>query len=155
MGSLEYLRRAFSAAAARAVTTVTMSTSSWIPPARAPWSVLTPLASWIFLTFSVVVAVLYLLNARVNYSSDSIEILSAMSGIFLVPCFLLLSMELLTAWVGVWVAWSGVLLILIIVALSSWDIGRRERNLANPFRQMLSVDLTDEVVSRRTSSIDY
>lgn len=145
----------FSAAAARAVTTVTMSTSSWIPPARAPWSVLTPLASWIFLTFSVVVAVLYLLNARVNYSSDSIEILSAMSGIFLVPCFLLLSMELLTAWVGVWVAWSGVLLILIIVALSSWDIGRRERNLANPFRQMLSVDLTDEVVSRRTSSIDY
>ncbi|MFE2565949.1 NACHT domain-containing protein [Streptomyces mirabilis] len=134
----------------RALTTVVTSRPSWVPPAQRPWSDLSPLASWVFLTLTVVVVALSAINARTNHASDSAEILQALTTLLWGPCFLFLALELLTVLLGAWTTWISVLAFLTVVTLGYWDIGRRERNLANPFRRMLTVDLSDNGLAYRT-----
>lgn len=135
------------AAGTRALTTMSGYQLSWVPKAQSPWSALSPVASWMCATLSVAVIVLYLANRRMTHYSESWEILYAM-GLFLwAPCFLFLSIELLAAWTSAWIAWGGIMAILLLKGLASLHIGRRERNLANPFRRMLSVGLSEDGLS--------
>ncbi|MFG2881499.1 NACHT domain-containing protein [Streptomyces sp. NPDC048297] len=144
----------FVTACLRAVTTVITSRPTWVPPARKPWSDLSTPAGWLFLVSSVVVIVLFVANERMNHASESVEVLLALSVVLWAPCFLFLAVELFTVLLGVWTTWIGVLAILAVVTSGYWDIGRRERNLANPFRRMLTVDLCDNGLTHRTPSLD-
>ncbi|MDQ0605294.1 hypothetical protein QF037_009639 [Streptomyces canus] len=144
----------FMTACMRAATTVLTSRPTWMPSAQKPWSDLSTPASWVFLVSSVVVIVLSALNIWVNRTSDSIEILLALSLLFWAPCFLFLTLDLLTLSLGAWTTWIGVLVVLTAVTLGYWDIGRRERNLANPFRRTLTVDLSDSGLAHRAPTID-
>ncbi|MFF6852338.1 NACHT domain-containing protein [Streptomyces antimycoticus] len=144
----------FLTACLRAVTTVIISRPSWVPPAQKPWSNLSAPAGWLFLILSVVVIIFFAINEWMNHASESVEILLDLSMLLWAPCFLFLAVELLTVLLGAWTAWIGVLAVLVVVALGYWDIGRRERNLANPFRLMLTVDLSDNGLTYRTPSLD-
>ncbi|MEV2227691.1 NACHT domain-containing protein [Streptomyces phaeochromogenes] len=113
----------------------------WIPAMGNPWADMAGTASIIFLISSVLLFWLTLYDRRLDYWSESVEILIAFTRLFFVPCYLFLSLELAVAWLG----WKVVLIVMVAIAaalvVGYWDVNRRVRDLANPFRSMLSVDL--------------
>ncbi|MFJ4832276.1 NACHT domain-containing protein [Streptomyces sp. NPDC088747] len=141
------------AALARALTTVIKSHPSWIPPTQRPWSSLSAPASWTFLALSVAVISFFFLS-RELHQSETGEVLFAMSMLFWAPCFLFLSLELLIISMGVWSTGIGALAVSGIIILGYRDIGRREKNLANPFRRMLTVDLSLDGPTYRGSFLE-
>ncbi|WP_055714878.1 hypothetical protein [Streptomyces torulosus] len=135
------------AAGARALTTMSGYQVSWVPAAQAPWSALSGVASWVCAALSVAVIVVHTTIRRMAHYSDSWEIIYLMCLFLWAPCLLFLSIELLAAWTGAWVTWGAIFSILLVKGLANLHIGRRERNLANPFRGMLAVDVSEEGLS--------
>lgn len=113
----------------------------WVPQMHGALASVAGLASIVFFASSVLWLTLVLYDRKLEYPSEAVEILIALTSIFLAPCYLVLSFEITAAWLG----WKAVLIgaAVIIAALLAgwWDVHRKERDLANPFRKMLSVEL--------------
>lgn len=116
----------------------------WVPSVRDSWAAAVRLVIGVFLFSSAVLLGLAIWDLRLDYRSESIEITASLVGIFFVPSYLFLSLQLAIAWVG-----SKAVLVTLTVALISllagyWNVSRKERDLANPFRPMLSAELGDD-----------
>ncbi|MEV0633657.1 NACHT domain-containing protein [Streptomyces sp. NPDC050619] len=128
----------------RALATEFSYQSWWIPSMSSSLAGVAGSASFIFLASSALLLALTLYDRRLDYWSESVEILLALTRLFFVPCYLFLSLELAVAWLGWKVTAIFVVAIAAALALGYWDVNRRVRDLANPFRSMLSVELGDD-----------
>ena len=67
-----------------------------------------------------------------------------LAWLFFVPCYLFLSLELAVAWTGWKVVLIGLALIATFLLVGYWNVNKRVRDLANPFRPMLSVEFNED-----------
>ncbi|MFI1925422.1 MULTISPECIES: NACHT domain-containing NTPase [unclassified Streptomyces] len=131
-------------ASLRALSTVFSYHLQWVSPMKDPWASAAGFASLTFLVSSVALLGLALYDRGLDYWSESVEILMGLVWLFFIPCYLFLSLELAIAWMG----WEVVLISLAstvaFVLVGYWNVNRKVRDLANPFRRMLSVQLGDD-----------
>lgn len=116
----------------------------WVPLMRNSWASGASFASGIFLFSSILLLGLTLYDRSLDYWSESVEVLIALTRLFFIPCYLFLSLELSIAWVNWKVVLVGLAVISIALLVGYWDLSRKERDLANPFRGMLSVQLGND-----------
>ncbi|MFF7738762.1 NACHT domain-containing protein [Streptomyces sp. NPDC007984] len=139
--TLSFVLVLYALAATRALAVGFSDRPSWVPPMNDILANVAGIASLIFFASSVLWLSLTFYDRRSDYSSEVVEVLIALTNLFFIPCYLLLSLELAIALLG----WKLILMIVATVAavlsLGYWDASRKSRTLANPFRRMLSVDL--------------
>ncbi|MGW4907528.1 NACHT domain-containing protein [Streptomyces sp. NPDC004270] len=131
-------------AALRAFSTLFSYKVQGVPPMSDPWASGANFASGAFIVSSVVLLGLTIYDRRLDYWSESVEILVALVGLFFFPFYLFLSLELAIDWMGLGAVLVSLVSIAILWLVGYWDVARKERDLANPFRRMLSVQLGDE-----------
>ncbi|MGV9554724.1 NACHT domain-containing protein [Streptomyces sp. NPDC003522] len=138
---LGFLILLYMLATARALTVIFSYQAQWIPPMRNSMESGGGFAAFMFFLSSLLLAFLAVYDRSLEYRSDSVEILIGLTSLFFVPCYLFLSFELVVAWLEWKSTLIGVALMVIALLFGHWNANRRERDLANPFRHMLSAEL--------------
>ncbi|MEU5362461.1 NACHT domain-containing protein [Streptomyces sp. NPDC005925] len=128
-------------AATRALAVGFSYQSRLIPPVHDFVASAAGLASFTFFASSVLWLVLTLRDRMIEYSSETAELLIGLSILFFVPCYLFLSFDLAIAWSGWKPVSTGVVAMAAALSFGYRNANRKVRDLANPFRSMLSVEL--------------
>ncbi|MFM9633257.1 MULTISPECIES: NACHT domain-containing protein [Streptomyces] len=147
MITLGFLTLLYVLAATRALVTMFSYQAQWIPPMHNSVESGGAFAAFMFFSSSVLLLFLVVYDRSLEYRSDSVEILIGLTSLFFVPCYLFLSFELVVAWLDWKAVVIGVALTALALLFGHWDANRRERDLANPFRQMLSVELDSDGIT--------